>query len=143
VKPALQSTHAGALRARAAAFAAGLLATALCVVTSGCGNAVDDALESDARGYLCESCTNRFQTDANVFADVCPRCGSVELLEVVGYVCPADNEATLAPRGKFVPPCRVCGQRTAGLRLPTAKDLEAWGAARQSRAEVARKPNSN
>jgi DNA-directed RNA polymerase subunit RPC12/RpoP len=112
------------------------------MLLSGCGpGEIDRALESDARGYLCSQCTNRFRTDASVFADACPRCGAIELLEVVGHVCPGDGTTTLAPRGKFAVPCRQCGGATAGLRLPTAQDLETWGANPQSRAEVSRKTN--
>lgn len=119
------------------AHPAAALTLALTLALVGCGrSAVDAALEPEARGYLCSACTNRFRTDAEVFADACPRCGSVELLEVVGLVCPKDGTATLAPRGRFAVPCRQCGGPTSGLRLPTAADLDAWGAPLRTRADV-------
>lgn len=87
---------------------------------------MENALQSDARGYWCEACTHRFATAADVFADRCPHCQSLQLVEVVGFVCPADQHATLGPRGKFAVPCEQCGGRTAGLQLPTAADLKTW-----------------
>jgi hypothetical protein len=118
------------------------LAICLAMSTAGCGQSgIDAALEADARGYLCSACTNRFRTDASVFADRCPRCGTLELLEVVGYVCPADGTMILGPRGKSGVTCFKCGRSTEGIRLPSSGDLDAWGAPRQSRDDVSRTTN--
>lgn len=121
---------------------AAALAAVAGLLLAGCGRSdVDRALESDARGYLCGQCTHRFRTEPDVFADACPHCGALDLLEVVGHVCPKDGATTLAPRGKFAVPCRQCGGATSGLRLPSAQDLEAWGARSQSRTDVSRNHN--
>lgn len=116
-------------------------AFAVALLVAACGERGMDALEADARGYLCDTCTNRFRTDASVFADRCPRCGSLELLEVVGYVCPTDDLTILGPRGKSGVICFKCGNGTKGIRLPSAGDLEAWGASYHSRAAVSRMTN--
>jgi DNA-directed RNA polymerase subunit RPC12/RpoP len=112
---------------------------ALVAVAAGCSK-VDQALESDARGYLCGACTNRFSTPENVFADQCPRCKSGDLLEVLGYVCRHDQHVTLGPRSKGAIECGQCGRPVSSIKLPTAAELQAWGANRQSKSEVSSSP---
>jgi len=121
------------------AGAAGLFASVvlLACLAIGCGDrAVRRALESDARGYLCGACTNRFQTPQAVIADVCPRCQSNDLLEVLGYTCSRDGHVTLGPRLKGAILCEQCGQPVSTIKLPTQAELTAWGAQPQKAADV-------
>jgi hypothetical protein len=50
------------------------------------------------------------------------------LVEVVGYYCAKDQFVTVAPRGPQSVPCEKCRANTGSLRLPRAKELQAWGA---------------
>ena len=107
------------------------------VVLGGCGKAsVDQALESDANGYLCRSCKTKFFVDREIFADFCPNCKSLGVDQVVGFVCPTDAHTTVGPRGRGSMRCEKCGQPTSGLSIPKAAELQAWGAAKKTRKEV-------
>src|SRR6059036_1091369 len=80
-------------RSRATArWSAHLVLSGLLLVTGvfgGCKQRrIDQALESDANGYLCQVCKAKFYTDRAVFANVCPSCKSTQLAQVVGFVCP-------------------------------------------------------
>ena len=112
----------------------------LCVMAAlllGCGKgSVDQALESDANGYLCRSCKAKFYVDRQIFADFCPACKSPGIDQVVGFVCASDSFTTVGPRGRGSMRCDKCGQPTSGLSIPRAKDLQAWGAAKKNRKEV-------
>ena len=110
---------------------------ALLVFGSGCKkNSIEQALESDANGYLCRGCNARFYTDRAVFANSCPNCKSMDLVQVIGFVCPADGYVTVAPRGVGSLHCGKCGQTTSGLSIPREVDFKNWGAAKKTRAEV-------
>jgi len=112
------------------------LLACFCLVT-GCGrSAVDRSLESDARGYFCSACKTKFYTEYSVIADVCPQCKSYDILEVIGFVCSADNHVTLAARGNGAPPCEKCGKPSSTAGVPRESQLKAWNAARKSKAEV-------
>lgn len=103
----------------------------------GCSrSAAEKAFESDARGYFCSECRARFYTEYEVHADVCPKCKSYGIVEVVGFVCAVDEETTLAPRGPGVMVCKKCGKPSSSLKLPEQAELEAWGAVRQTKADV-------
>jgi hypothetical protein len=106
----------------------------------GCGKGqVDQALESDARGYFCPKCQAKFYTRSDVFADVCSQCKSPEILDVVGVVCAADQHMTLLPRGRGAIRCERCGKPANAMALPREKDLKNWGAIQKSKAEVSAK----
>jgi DNA-directed RNA polymerase subunit RPC12/RpoP len=99
-------------------------------------SAIDQALESDANGYVCRSCKAKFYTDRSVFANQCPNCKSADLLQVVGFVCAADGHVTVGPRGTGSMACEQCGKVTSGLSVPRETDFKAWGAGKKTRAEV-------
>jgi hypothetical protein len=123
-------------KAAAWPVALGLLAVVL-FLCAGCGNrAVDQALDSDANGYLCLQCKTKFYTDRDLFADVCPECKSGNIQQVVGFVCPADQHVTIATRGPGFHACEQCGKATSGLSIPRESDLKAWGAPKKTKAEV-------
>lgn len=104
---------------------------------SGCGRTpVDQALESDANGYLCRGCKTKFAVDREIFADFCPGCKSPKIDQVVGFVCAPDGHVTVAPRGRGSVRCEQCGQATSGLSIPRAKQLQEWGATKRTRKEV-------
>jgi len=104
----------------------------------GCGKSpVDRALTSDARGYFCPGCNAKFYTEYAVVADACPQCRSMDIREVVGFVCAIDQHTTLAPRGRGAVPCEKCGKPVSRLSLPRETELKAWHAVRKTRAEVA------
>lgn len=104
---------------------------------AGCsGDPSAKALETDANGYLCQGCKSKFYTDRKVFADACPNCKSMQLAQVVGFVCPTDGHMTVAPRASGFMACEKCGKTTSGLAIPRESDLKAWGAPKKSKAEV-------
>jgi hypothetical protein len=114
-----------------------LFAIFLVAVLCGCGKgSVSKALQSDANGYVCSACQARFYTDRSVFADRCPQCRNVAIQPVLGYLCPADQHTTLAPRGRVNVRCEKCGGATSGLSIPGEKEYQAWGAAKKSKNEV-------
>ncbi|HPY32224.1 MAG TPA: hypothetical protein PLT00_16425 [Verrucomicrobiota bacterium] len=105
---------------------------------AGCGKSqVEAALDSDANGYLCLECQTKFYTDRAVFANVCPACKKGNIQPVVGFVCPADQEITIAPRGQGFHACKKCGRPTSALMIPRESDLKAWGAPKKAKADVA------
>jgi len=109
----------------------------LMFVTSGCKkNTIDQALETDANGYLCNGCKAKFYTERVVFANRCPSCKSMNLVQVVGFVCAADGHVTVGPRGTGSLACEKCGKVTSGLSIPKEVDFKAWGAEKKTRAEV-------
>lgn len=106
-------------------------------LTPGCGRSkVEEALDSDANGYQCLNCREKFYTERDLFANVCPGCKQANIQPVVGFVCAADGHVTLAVRGRGFLPCAKCGQPTSRLSIPRESDLQAWGAARRSSQEV-------
>ena len=103
----------------------------------GCGqSAIEQALDSDANGYLCPLCKTKFYTEREVFASFCPQCKQPNIQQVVGYVCQADQHVTLGARGRGSLRCEQCGQATTGLGIPREKDFQAWGAPKKAAAEV-------
>lgn len=104
---------------------------------AGCGRSkVDQALESDANGYLCPQCKTKFYTARSHFADFCPQCKNNNIQQVVGYVCAVDQQMTLGQRGRGAVACSKCGKPTSGLSIPGESDLKAWGATKKTAAEV-------
>ena len=113
----------------------GLLGWALTV--SGCGKSkADQALDSDANGYICLACNAKFYTDRSVFATRCPACKKPNIEEAVGFVCAADQQTTVGPRGRRSMTCKKCGAATTGRNIPRESDFKAWGATHKSEAEV-------
>lgn len=114
-----------------------LLFVCLAAILAGCGRqSADQALESDANGYLCRGCHTKFYVDREVFADFCPGCKSPGIDQVVGFVCATDAHTSVGPRGRGSVRCEKCGQATGGLSIPKAADLQAWGAMRKERKDV-------
>jgi len=113
-----------------------LLGAALAAL-AGCGDSAQkQVLETDANGFQCEACKAKFYTDADTFANHCPQCKQPNVQQVVGFVCPADQHVTVAPRSRGSVRCEKCGKPVSGLCIPKAKDLQAWGATRKTAAEV-------
>jgi len=98
----------------------------------------DKALDTDANGYLCQGCSSKFYTDREVFADVCPNCKSMQLSQVVGFVCAEDKHMTVATRGSGFTACEKCKKTASGLAIPRESDLKTWGAPKKSKQEVSR-----
>lgn len=109
-----------------------LVASALTGV--GCKkDTADEAIETDANGYMCINCGVKFYTSRGEFLESkCPKCGQYTLVEVVGYMCKKDHHITIRPRvsgpeGAAI--CEICGAHlTNAMVLPHEKDLIAWGA---------------
>jgi uncharacterized OB-fold protein len=119
----------GVLRALILMMAAGLW---LC----GCGKSPDQALESDANGFLCLSCKTKFYTDRKVFASRCPSCQKQPVERVLGFQCAADKHVTFAPRTAGSALCEQCRKSTSAVVFPRKADLVAWGAEFKKPAEV-------
>lgn len=114
-----------------------LAGAALAALLAGCGDSAQkQVLETDANGFQCEACKAKFYTDADTFANHCPQCKQPQVQQVVGFVCPVDQHVTVAPRSRGSVRCEKCGKPVSGLCIPKAKDLQAWGAARKTAAEV-------
>lgn len=114
-----------------------ITALLLPALLSGCGKSeINQALDSDANGYLCQACKAKFYTERELFADFCPTCKNGDIRQTVGFVCSNDGHMTLAPRGPGFLACEQCGKSTSALRIPREKELQAWGAAKKSAAEV-------
>ena len=107
------------------------------VVTVGCRDrGLDQALESDANGFVCAGCKAKFYTDRDVFATRCPKCQKPKPEMVVGYVCATDNVASYGSRGQGAAVCDKCGKPTSTMNIPRESELKAWGAEKKTRAEV-------
>ena len=117
---------------RALVLAVGLIASGPgCTRTS-----VDQALSSDANGFVCVKCAAKFYLPSDVFPAHCPQCKAPEIEMVMGYVCAADQHVTIGPRSKRGSPCEQCGKVASALSLPREADLKTWGATRKSNADV-------
>ena len=66
----------------------------------------------------------------------CPQCKKPNIEQVMGFVCDADKQMTLGPRGRGGVACSKCGKTTMALALPGASDLKSWGAVKKTEAEV-------
>ena len=97
---------------------------------------VDQALDSDANGYICRQCQAKFYTAREVFPTRCPECKQPRVEMVLGFVCPTDQQVTLAPRGKGTAACSKCGKATSSLSIPREADFKAWGATKRNAADV-------
>lgn len=95
-----------------------------------------DAADSDANGYVCRACSERFHTSRDVFAEKCPKCASLNLGELTGYFCAADGQITIAPREQGAARCQKCGNPAHEIKLPRAKDFQAAGVAKQEKRAV-------
>lgn len=114
-----------------------LVFSAIVLLCVGCKEAkVDAALESDANGYACVSCMTKFYTARDVFATKCPRCGKPSVEQVLGFVCPQDQQVTINVRGQGFARCEKCGKSTSSVSIPSESALKTWGAAKKTGAEV-------
>lgn len=115
------------------------IAGALCCIAlfSGCKkSAVDQALDSDANGYMCLDCEAKFYTDRDVFASYCPKCKKPNVEQVLGYVCEKDKAVAIGPRSRGARSCPKCGVPSTAVSIPRENDLKAWGAPKATGAEV-------
>jgi DNA-directed RNA polymerase subunit RPC12/RpoP len=99
-------------------------------------NEVDQALDSDANGYVCLGCKAKFYTARKVFPTRCPDCKKNNFEQVVGFVCSADKQMTLEGRSRSSAKCKRCGVTVTGLGMPQTVDLKAWGATLKTETEV-------
>ena len=128
--------RAGGMAVPSKVFIAFVLTLLAAFVLGGAGckkDVADQAIETDANGYLCTNCGAKFYTSRNVFLESkCPKCHQYSLVEVVGYMCDKDHHITIRPRvsgpeGAAV--CEICGAHLSdAMVLPHEKDLIAWGA---------------
>jgi DNA-directed RNA polymerase subunit RPC12/RpoP len=104
------------------------------ILFAGCSkDPAQAASDSDANGYLCLKCDNKFWTSRSVFmGPACPKCKEDTLMEVVGYRCAKDQYTTIRPHRGGVQEPLSCPKCNAALQnamfLPRQKDLIAWGA---------------
>ncbi|MEI9962459.1 MAG: hypothetical protein WDM76_15450 [Limisphaerales bacterium] len=102
-----------------------------------CGKSeVDQALDSDANGFICPNCKAKFYTERNVFATRCPDCQKPRVEMVLGFVCSDDKHITYAARGHGSAACEQCGKVTSNLKIPNEAELKAWGAIKKTKSEV-------
>lgn len=103
---------------------------------SGCKkNPAEEASDSDANGYVCNKCSVKLYFPRSDFPVMCPKCKDGRLDEVVAFSCEKDQHLTLVDRVKMGGSgiaCEKCGNYTRIMRLPRAKDLQAWGATKVS-----------
>ena len=114
------------------------LLTALAVIT-GCGKTQTPPAARAVSGYVCSACKAKFYVEQAVTPDFCPQCKGTGIQPVLGYVCAGDGHLTLDIRRSKPIPCEQCGVQTTSARQPTAAELEAWGAVKKAKAEVAGK----
>jgi hypothetical protein len=113
------------------------ICVALLILLAGCGkNATEQNLVSDANGFFCRACKLKFYTEAPVFAERCPACKSSDLAAVLGFQCYKDQHLNLTPQGPKSLACEKCQAEATGIKMPSAAQLQAWGAVRKSKAEV-------
>jgi hypothetical protein len=111
-----------------------------CFLLAGCSkDAAQDAVDSDANGYVCPKCNLKFYTARGVFAEVCPECKGTGIKPVVGFVCDKDGHTTLSARSHGSMACEKCQAPVAAIKLPREADLRAWGAAKKTKAQVVAK----
>ena len=97
---------------------------------------VDQALDSDANGYVCLSCKAKFYTARKVFATRCPDCKKQTVEQAMGFICGADKQMTIGLRSSRSVSCKQCGVNTAALAIPREADFKTWGASSKTEAEV-------
>jgi hypothetical protein len=121
-------------------FFCSLAAFIYATLMAGCsGGASNDAMESDVNGYFCKKCEEKFYTERDVYAENCPKCKTLDIVDMVGFVCRNDQQATLAPRGTDRTVCSKCEKVVNEMKLPREAELKSWGAVKQSRELVVRK----
>jgi DNA-directed RNA polymerase subunit RPC12/RpoP len=111
-----------------------LLGILLCSISAltGCSKSdAEKATETDANGYLCGKCGEKFYTSSKVFASQCPKCKQPDIQEVVAFVCDRDGHTTIVVRGPNAIACEKCQQVVDKIKLPREKDLLAWGAKKE------------
>ena len=114
----------------------GLLGSLLCLFAA-CGrNPSQQAFDSNANGYACTSCGQKFYTERSVAAEFCPNCKAAEIEDVMAFVCPDDQQVILAPRTFESAPCPSCRKLVRQVKLPQEAELVAWGASRQEPESV-------
>lgn len=110
---------------------------ALMLSQTGCKDQqVEQALDSDANGFLCLKCSAKFFTERRVFPSHCPQCKQPDVDQVIAFSCPADKHLTLGARARGSRRCEKCGGATSGMAIPKEADLKAWGATLKTAAEV-------
>jgi hypothetical protein len=120
--------------------ALGLMLTlaALAVVglsVAGCKpTAAEDASKSDANGFLCPACGEKFYTSVKVYPSYCPQCKKPDIIEIVGYFC-EDGQVLLGPRDQKVKDPKT-GKLLTTVKLPRESELLAWGAKKRTAQEV-------
>ena len=107
-------------------------------LAAGCGKPQKAPVAGGVTGYICPTCKTKFYVEEGVVADLCPRCKGTAVQPIVGYVCATDGHVTLNIRRSRLLPCEQCGVQTTSVRRPTAAELEAFGAAKKSKAEICR-----
>lgn len=114
-----------------------LLSAILVLASMGCGkSASDQAFDSDANGYACTQCGEKFYTKRDVAAEFCPKCKAPEIEDVMAFVCPEDQQVILAPRSFQAAPCPTCRKLVKEVKLPQEDELQKWGASKQEPASV-------
>lgn len=117
-----------------------LIAPALALILMilpGCSKSPAElAADSDANGYVCMKCGDKFYTARKIFAEKCPKCGTIELKEVIGFICEKDQHVTLVPRGNDGTLCDQCKQIVKAMKLPREKELQTWGARKETAEHV-------
>ena len=104
-KPHKRAVANSAWVADGSSVLAGVLVVALLLV-AGCGKStVDQALDSDANGYVCLACQAKFYTDRTVFPTRCPDCKKPDIEEALGFICQADQSVVIGPRGQRSAKC--------------------------------------
>ncbi len=107
------------------------------LMLAGCKDKVEDALDTDANGYVCMKCAARFYMERDVFPNTCPQCKQGDIEQVMGAICADDKHMTLGPRSRRgAVSCEKCRKPTTGLAIPREADLIKWGAQKKTAAEV-------
>ncbi len=90
------------------------------------------AIETDANGYICLKCGDKFYTERTVFmGSQCPQCKENTLTQTVGYYCEKDQHLTIRARQGDVrgAVCEKCEAHLVNaMKAPREKDYKAWGA---------------
>ena len=132
----MKNTGTGTFPLRVFALGVLLLILITCL-GGGCKKAdVDQALNSDANGYVCLSCKAKFYTARKVFATRCPDCKKQTIEQAMGFMCSTDQQMTIGSRSIRSMPCKQCGVNTAALAIPREADFKTWGASSKTEAEV-------
>lgn len=106
----------------------------IALVSCGGGGPKNHAVE--VSGYLCNGCKTQFYTTDGVQPSYCPQCKEANMVDVSTYVCPSDQQKTIAPRSREGVPCKQCKTMVENSSYPTEEDLKAWGATAKTKAEV-------